>query len=347
MIYKLSRALSVGLLLFAYNTSAQNYDPVDRVKLLMAEATQDLINTLDGEQREQASLPFDDQNRKIWNNLPTHSFARKGLALGEMNDKQKIALHHLLQVALSDQGYLKARHIIRQDQQHRLDVFEEDGFDTERTMYGHDYYYFTVFGQPDVNQPWGWRFEGHHLSLNFSLSPDDISVTPMFVGADPREIIEGPYAGYSLLDRESDVAWRFINALDDPQAATALLDGKMPDDILTRTGKEEHTRQKVGLAFSAMSPAQQDDLKTLVRAWVYNLNFHLAEQEMKKIEEEGLEKLHFSWAGGKGQREAKYYRIHGPTTLIEYDNRTYEQWHIHSLWRSLPRDFGQEIDMGN
>lgn len=346
MIHKLSVCTLLALFLFPGTTFPQDYDPVASVRSHMVAAAQDLMNTLSQAQAEKAGIPYSDSNRQDWNNLPTHSFAREGLPLGEMNDQQKIALHSLLQTGLSAQGYLKAQQIIKQDQQHRMDVFEEDGFDTERTMYGHDYYYFSLFGKPAEDATWGWRFEGHHLSLNFSLSPEGISVTPMFIGADPREILEGPYAGYSLLDEEADIAWRLINSLTDSQAATATLEGKMPDDILTRTGDEPHTREMKGLPASKMTPAQQDDLVALVRAWVYNLNFALAEQEMQKIEEAGLEKLHFAWAGDKGQREAKYYRIHGPITLIEYDNRTYEQWHIHSLWRNLSEDFGKEISMG-
>ncbi len=331
--------------LISFHTFAQAYDPVDRVKKNMREAALHLLEVLDEKQVEKVSIAYDDANRKDWNNLPTHSFARQGLPLGEMNDQQKIALHALLQTGLSAQGYLKAQQIILQDQQKRINVFEEHGFDTHMTMYGHDYYYLSIFGNPDTDVKWGWRFEGHHLSLNFSLSPEDISLTPMFIGVDPREILEGPYAGYSLMDEEADIAWRLIHSLNEEQEASATLDVKMPDDILTRTGDEPHTREVKGLPASDMTSAQRDDLKALVSAWVYNLNFTLAAQEMQKIEEAGMEKLHFAWAGEKGQREPRYYRIHGPITLIEYDNRTYEQWHIHSLWRNLSEDFGRQISM--
>ena len=346
MIKKLSALIPLFLFIFSNTIFAQDYDPVASVKNHMVSAAQNLLNTLSQAQAGKVSIPYGDSNRQNWNNLPTHSFAREGLSLGDMDNAQKIALHALLQTGLSAQGYLKAQQIIRQDQQHRMGVFEEDGFDTERTMYGHDYYYISIFGQPDSDATWGWRFEGHHLSLNFSLSPDGISVTPMFIGTDPREILEGPYAGYSLMDEEADIAWRLINSLSSPQERIALLDAKMPDDILTRTGDEPHTEQMKGLPTDDMTPAQQQDLLALVRAWVYNLNFTLAEQEMQKIRQAGINKLHFSWAGNKGLRDAKYYRIHGPVTLIEYDNRTYEQWHIHSLWRNLSEDFGKEISMG-
>lgn len=326
--------------------TSQTFDPVEQVKSDMRMAAQDLVKVLYQEQIDQVMIPFADANRKDWNNLPTHSFARQGLPLGEMNDRQKMALHALLQTGLSAQGYLKAQTIIRQDEQHRMDVFKEDGLITDRTMYGHDFYYLSIFGKPVQDETWGWRFEGHHLSLNFSISPKGISVTPLFVGVDPREIMEGPYAGYSIMDEESDIAWRLINSLDQQQEATSRMEGEMPDDILTRQGNEPHTSKMYGLVFSGMTAAQQNDLEMLVRAWVYNLHFALAEQEMQKIRKTGMEKLHFAWAGDKGQREAKYYRIHGPATLIEYDNRSYEQWHIHSLWRNLSEDFGKKIAAG-
>lgn len=346
MISKLPIRIFLLLLFCPLLLFSQDYNPVDRVRQNMAEAAQNLLETLNEEQVDKTSMDYRDSNRQDWNNLPTHSFARQGLPLGEMNEQQKIALHELLQTGLSAQGYLKAQHIIQQDQQHRLNVFEEYGFETNMSMYGHDYYYLSIFGEPADDANWGWRFEGHHLSLNFSLSPEGISVTPMFIGVDPREIMEGPYAGYSLMDEESDIAWRLINSLGTDQEADAKMEGKMPDDILTRTGDESHTQQMKGLEAEEMTAAQRDDLQALVRAWVYNLNFALAEQEMQKIEEAGIGKLHFAWAGEKGQREAKYYRIHGPVTLIEYDNRSYEPWHIHSLWRNLSEDFGKEISMG-
>ena len=320
---------------------AQAFSPIAEVRTDMVAAAQAFANSLDQTQREKALLPFEDKSQKDWNNLPTHSFARQGLPLGEMNDQQKMALHSLLQTGLSAQGYLKAQRIIEQDQQHRLDVFEESGFETDRTMYGHDYYYLSIFGEPANDQLWGWSFEGHHLSLNFTLSNQDISVTPMFVGVDPREIMEGPYAGYSVMDEESDIAWKLINSLDQDQQTEANMKGKMPDDILTRTGEEPHTQNVIGLPYSQMTASQQYSLKALLRAWVLNLNYTLAEQEMAKIDRAGIESLHFAWSGDSEQRKPKYYRIHGPATIIEYDNRSYEQWHIHSLWRSLSEDFGQ------
>lgn len=336
------------LLLFSlsFSSFAQSYDPVERVKQNMVEAGKHLLSTLEKEQLEKAQHPFDDENREVWNNLPTHSFLREGLALGDMNDQQKMALHALLQAALSEQGYLKLQNIIEQDQNRREEVFEEYGFETNMTMYGHDYYYLTLFGEPSMTSAWGWRFEGHHISLHFTLTPEGISVTPMFVGVDPREITEGPYAGYSFMHEEANIAWKLINSFHEQQASAALLEGKMPDDILTREGTEAHTKKAVGLAVSKMTAQQRADVMTLIRAWVYNLNYPLAQQEMQKIEKAGIDELHFAWAGDKGQHEARYYRIQGPSCIIEYDNRSYESWHIHSLWRNLSEDFGKEVIVG-
>lgn len=331
------------LSILSFSSFAQSYDPVERVKQNMVDASKQLLSVLYEDQLEKAHHPFEDQNRAVWNNLPTHSFMREGLPLGEMNDRQKIAFHSLLQSALSEQGYLKVQVIIEQDQNRRKEVFEENGFTTNMTMYGHDYYYFTLFGEPDMDNTWGWRFEGHHISLHFTLSPEGISVTPMFVGVDPREITEGPYAGYSFMNEEANIAWELINSLDESQSSASLMDGKMPDDVLTREGNEPHTQKAFGLKVGKMSERQQADVKALIRAWVYNLKYPLAEQEMQKIEKAGIDKLQFAWSGDKGLHEARYYRIQGPACLIEYDNRTYEYWHIHSLWRSLPDDFGKEV----
>lgn len=319
------------------------YDAVERVKLQMVEAGGAFMQQLTAEQQQKLSLAYGSPERLDWNNLPTHSYSRKGLPLGELNKAQKMALHRLLQTGLSDQGYLKAQLIIQQDQQHRMDVFEEEGFETDKTMYGHDYYYITFYGKPDSEQPWSWRFEGHHLSLHFALSPQEISVTPMFFGVDPRELTEGPYAGYSFMREESDIAHRLIKSFKAEQEKKARLEGQMPDDVLTLTGTEAHTTDTYGLSAAQMDQAQKEDLVRLIRAWVYNLDYALARQEMDKIEAAGIDKIHFAWAGSKEKREAKYYRIQGPNNIIEYDNRSYEPWHIHSLWRKVEEDYGQKM----
>jgi hypothetical protein len=334
------------LFILPFTSFSQSFDPVERARQDMVEAGNQLLSVLYSEQLEKLKHSFDDQERKVWNNLPTHSFLREGLPLGDLNAAQKMVLHMLLQTALSEQGYLKVQNIIQQDQRRRIEVFEEEGFETNMTMYGHDYYYLTFFGEPSMTSAWGWRFEGHHISLHFILAPEGISVTPMFVGVDPREITEGPYAGYTFMHEESNVAWRLINSLTDEQNAAALLEGKMPDDVLTREGDEPHTKKITGLAYSNMNDSQKHALLTLVRAWVYNLAYPLAEQEMEKIKQTGLDKLHFAWVGDTGQHEARYYRIQGPDNLIEYDNRSYESWHIHSLWRNLSEDFGKEVVVG-
>ncbi len=334
------------LLSLSVTSFSQSYDPVERVKQDMVEASNHLLSVLYAEQLEKIRHTFEEDERKVWNNLPTHSFLRQGLALGDLNAAQKMALHALLQTALSEQGYLKVQNVIQQDQHRRMEVFEEEGFDTNMTMYGHDYYYLTFFGKPSINSPWGWRFEGHHISLHFTLTPKGISVTPMFVGVDPREITEGPYAGYTFMHEETTVAGRLINSLDEKQSQTALLEGKMPDDVLAREGTEPVTKSSYGLPLSQMTEAQKADVLTLVRGWVYNLSYPLAEQEMERINEAGIDKLQFAWAGDTGQRDARYYRIQGPACLIEYDNRSYESWHVHSLWRNLSEDFGKDVMVG-
>lgn len=312
----------------------------------MTEKAEAFLNSLSPEQRAQTILPFEDHDRQSWNNLPAHSYARQGISLGALNDTQKMALHRLLQSGLSDQGYLKAQLIIRQDQQHRMDVFTEEGFETDRTMYGHDYYYITIFGTPGKEQRWSWRFEGHHLSMHFTITPTDIHVTPMFFGVDPREVKSGPYAGYSFMRTESEVAYRLINSLSPQQEDASRLPGRMPDDVLTQKGREPHVRKMYGLAYREMNLSQQEDLLRLVRAWVFNLDLTLARREMEAIRKAGTERLHFAWSGGKDPEAARYYRIQGPQCIIEYDNRTYEAWHIHSLWRNLEEDYGQGVEIG-
>lgn len=330
-----------ALLIFSATAFRTNTAPpadTTTANAAMLKAAESFLQTLTAAQKTKAALPFEGEARLTWTNVPSYRLKRAGVPFEELNAEQKKAVHELIRTALSAQGYLKASRVIWMDEFYR-NMLKESGVENFGS-YGHGYYWASVFGTPSADKPWGWRVEGHHLSLNFTVTPGGISSTPMFMGVNPAEIQEGPYAGARVMSDEMDVAWALMNSMNEQQRKKAVYTDKMPDDILTRTGEEPHLKTYSGVPASEMNAPQRELLTNLVEAYVNNLRKDLAERQMGKIKKAGFNKLHFAWAGGAKPGEAIYYRVHGPSFIIELDNRSYEPNHIHSVWRDLNSDFG-------
>jgi hypothetical protein len=202
-------------------------------------------------------------------------------------------------------------------------------------------YFFTVFGEPSLSDPWGWRLEGHHLSLNYSALENDLSVTPAFLGANPAHVRTGPRAGLRVLAKEEDLARRLLESLSPDQRRKAILSNDAPDDILTGTDRLPEIGEYEGLPASEMTPEQRGLLRALVGE--YAGNTATAREQMEKIEGAGFDRLHFAWAGGIEPGARHYYRIHGPTVVFEYDNTQNNANHVHAVWRDLTDDFGADL----
>jgi hypothetical protein len=201
----------------------------------------------------------------------------------------------------------------------------------------------TIFGPPSKDAPWGWRFEGHHLSLNYTSVTDELAATPAFFGANPAEVPRGDRKGWRLLAAEEDRARALLGLLDDAQRAQAVIATAAPRDVITGADRHARLERFEGLPASAMTPAQRDTLLRLVEEYVHNMPPDVAAAQWAKMEEAGLDKLHFAWAGSARRGEGHYYRIHGPTLLIEYDNTQNDANHVHSVWRDLDDDFGEDL----
>ena len=300
----------------------------------MEEAAQAFLDLLDDETRALAHRPFDDDERFNWHFVPRQ---RNGLPLKAMNETQRKAAHALLQNALSEQGYRKATNVITLEG--ILGVLENNP-----TRRDPEKYYVTIFGTPSAEAPWGWRFEGHHLSLNFSSVTNElVATTPAFFGANPATVPSGERKGWRVLATEEDRARTLLGLLDDAQRARALIATTAPRDIIT--GADRHARMErfEGLPASAMTPAQRDTLLRLAEAYTHNMPPDAAAAAWHRIEEAGIDKLHFAWAGSTRRGEGHYYRIHGPTLLLEYDNTQNNANHIHTVWRGFDNDFGEDL----
>lgn len=302
----------------------------------MAEAAQAFLNTLTPDLRAEATFAFDDEERYNWHFTPRE---RKGPTIGMMTTEQRMAVHALLQTALSSQGYLKATSIMYLEE--ILKVLENGSprRDFER-------YHVSIFGTPGPEAPWGWRVEGHHLSLNFSSVTDSlVATTPSFMGSNPALVPSGPKAGLRVLAAEEDLARTLLSTLTDEQRATAILPGEAPDEIVTGVARTAELETMAGLPLAAMDAAQQDLLMRLVEEYIHNMRDDLAAAQMQKIRDAGVEHLHFVWMGDteRGIGHPHYYRIHGPTLLIEYDNTQNNANHIHTVVRDLTGDWGEDL----
>ncbi|HEX9614273.1 MAG TPA: DUF3500 domain-containing protein [Bacteroidota bacterium] len=290
------------------------------------------IESLDQRQRGQALLPFDDSERTDWSYLPGR---RKGLHFGEMNDKQKSAALSLLRSTLSEQGFLKTKGVMELE-----GVLRE--LEGEHRNPGH--YWLTIFGSPSESSPWGWRLEGHHLSLNFSSASSElIAATPAFFGANPATVPDGPLKGLRVLAAEEDEARGLVVSLDLNQKRKAFISTRAPRDIITGTDRKAGLSRFEGIPFSDLRKSQQDQLLALLRLYIDNMEPGIAEAQWRKIQAAGVETIHFAWAGTIVSGNPHYYRIHGPTFLVEFDNTQNNANHVHSVWRDFEGDFGEDL----
>lgn len=305
----------------------------------MRRAVADFLSGLSDEQTTRVRLPLDSEWRTKWHYFPSWLYERQGLSLGELSDAQRAGIHRIIGAALSDPGYLKASGIILLDdleRQFALELIaregEQPGFGRrEAERFGSEFYFFTVFGTPSADRAWGWRLEGHHLSLSFTSAGGLTVATPQFMGTNPARVETGPYAGWRLLGAEEELGRAFIASLDEGQRDAARLSAEAPGDIIT--GPESETRLVAfeGIRASALNADQRSGLRRLIEQYVGSLRAELAADELKAMKEAGFERVHFAWAGSTEPGRLLYYRVHGPTLVIEFDNTLDNPNHIHSV----------------
>jgi len=304
-------------------------------------AAREFLYVLSPELRARAVFPFEGEDRFNWHFVPHEMFKRKGVSIKEMTPEQRKAAHALLQSALSAQGYRKADQIMNMEKILR-EIEKRMGtnqFDRDPELY-----WFMIFGTPSNEAPWGWRVEGHHLSLNFSsVTHELVAVTPAFMGSNPARVPDGPHAGLRILGVEEDLARELLTSLDERQRARAILSNSAPSDIITGNSRKASLGEPVGLPVSEMTQGQRGLLMRLIAEYAQNMRHDLAPAQLEKITGAGVEKIHFAWAGGMEPGQPHYYRIHGPTLLIEYDNTQNHANHIHTVWRDLEDDFAVDL----
>lgn len=301
---------------------------------VMTDAAKAYLNALTPEQRARTSFSFDAEERMNWHFVPIE---RKGVALREMTSAQKHLAEALLSAGLSQQGVIKAHTIMSLDQVLK-DM--EKGKGPERDP---EKYYVSIFGAPSDQGTWGYRFEGHHISLNFTIVNGRIASSPNFFGANPAEVKEGPRAGLRALRCEEDTGRALIKSLTDAQRSTAIVDKTAYKDIITfDSRKAALSGQPNGLPFSKMTAKQRELLSDVVGCYASNLPPQIAEFRMDQYKKTQAG-LFFAWAGGIEKGDLHYYRVQTSAFLIEYDDTQNNANHIHSVWRDFDGDFGLDL----
>jgi hypothetical protein len=301
----------------------------------MAGAAGNFLAALTPDQKAKATFKMDDPERVNWHFVPRE---RKGLPLREMEPYQQALAHAFLAAGLSQKGYIKASNIISLEEILKIQEKDTQG----RRDAGK--YYFTVFGDPLDGGTWGWRVEGHHLALNYTVVKGQaVATSPSFFGANPAEVKSGPRKGLRALAREEDLARELLLSLDPKQKSVAVIDPAAPKDILTYNKRKVDPAAPKGIAASKLNKKQQELLMALIEEYAGNMPEDLAAVRMDAARKAGLEKIHFAWAGGAERGQGHYYVVQAPTFLVEYDNTQNDANHIHSVWRDFRGDFGDDL----
>jgi hypothetical protein len=294
-------------------------------------AAGDLLRSLTATQAGDARFRITAEERTDWTYLP---WGHHGLSLNDMNEAQREHTRALVRSALSAAGIAAFEGVIELEHELRENTLFKWFRDPGR-------YYLAVFGDPgDPDPAWSWRFGGHHLSINVTHGPDGTSATPLFTGANPATVHDGARRGLRLLGLEEDMARALMLSLDGEQRSRALLDAEAPEDILTGRDAYPSLECCQGLPAAAMTPGQRQELRLLVERVVGRLHRELADGLMARVTAAGFDRLHFAWAGSTDSGEGHYFRVHGETLLIEYDNTQNEANHVHMVLREPGRDFG-------
>jgi hypothetical protein len=303
----------------------------------MAEAATIFVASLAVEQRTRALFPVESKERFNWHYVPRE---RKGISFKELESSQQKLAHRLIATGLSANGYSTAMAIMSLET-----VLKEIEGPSRRFERDPDLYSLTLFGLPGDGSPWGWRFEGHHISLNFLiLSGRQVASAPNFFGANPAEVPQGyPLSGFRVLPAEEDLARQLLASLKNTQHLKGIIDEKAPPDILTRAEAHVKVDAPVGLSASELNVGQQRILTDLILTYVNRLPHDVAHRQMEQIEKDGKKYIHFAWAGQEERGKPHYYRLHGPGFLVEYDNTQNDANHIHSVWRDLRNDWGEDL----
>jgi hypothetical protein len=319
---------------------------------LMATSASAFVSSLTPDQRQQALFPLSSDEWTRWHFIPVVQFPRHGLAFKDMTATERQQAQTLLKNSLSFSGFSIANATMQNEIV--LGALEESQRKAAAATGGRgpaviprdpDNYFVSIFGEPSAKTQWGWRLEGHHVSLHFAVDGTKMMVTstPLFFGANPAEVREGPQAGQRILGAQEDTARALLAALDETERGTAIVAPTAPGDIISMIKVKADPLNPSGLAAAQMTPAQRDLLMKIVDTYSSTMLPEVAADRMAKIKDAGIDKISFAWFGPVEKGKKYYYRVQGPTFLIEHNNTQNDGNHVHSVWRDFNGDFGRDL----
>lgn len=332
------RVLAICAIALAGNAFAAN-----KAASEMAAAANNFLASLDAKQKDKATYDLKAEDRFKWHFIPTEMIegGRTGLPMTEMNKDQKALAKKLLQSAMSKSGFRKSTQIMMLEGLLRAAEKKSGRGRFDRNPI---WYFVSIFGKPSDTGTWAWRFEGHHLSLAFTIVDGKAFVsTPSFMGSNPAEVLEGKRKGLRVLGKEEDLARKLAKSLDAEQKKVAVFSEKAPRDILTSANRDVKALSPAGIGFSKLSKEQRGNLQAVVREYVNRVRPELAKADLAAIAKSGWNKVSFAWAGGYEKGEGHYYRIQGPSFLLEYANTQNNAGHVHATWREFKGDYGADL----
>ncbi len=308
----------------------------------LAEKANAFLNSLPEEIRAKAQFTMEDPERFNMNYVP---ITRKGPTFHDFNEAQKEAALNLLRASLGEEGFRKSQEIISLEKVLRIiENNDDDKMPDGRPRRDPLNYHFCIFGNPSATEPWGWRFEGHHLSLNFTSTESKISsATPTFFGTNPGIVKETEFKGKEVLRMEAVLGFALINSMTESQLRTAVYSKEAPGDILSLTTQKTANFEPYGISYPKLTETQRAIFGELLETYMENYEWQFATDFRNKIETAGIDNLHFAWAGSLSPGAGHYYRIQGPMLLIEYDNTQNNANHVHVVVRDLTNDYGEDI----
>lgn len=299
------------------------------------------LSTLSPELKSQALFSLDDEERTNMQFVPT---PRKGPTFHDFNEGQKKAALDLLKASLSQEGFRKSQEIIELEKVLIIVENEQRKMSDGNIMRDPLNYHFCIFGDPSQTNIWGWRFEGHHLSLNFFAKDGQIvSSTPSFYGSNPGVVTIEFQKGKEVLKAETDLGFQLVNSLTEAQLKTTRFSDTAPRQILTGTDVKVKGLEPKGISITKLNESQRKAFMELLDIYIDNYELGFSKTLRAKIEAAGTENLYFAWAGALKRGAAHYYRIQGPMLLIEYDNIQNNANHVHTAVRDLTNDFAEDI----
>ena len=329
---------------------------------MMAQAANRFLESLDRMQRMATVFAMDAEERTNWHYFPETGFAdeygyvRNGITFKDMDAKQRHFAYGLLSTGLGRAGFLKTMNVMALEEIVRVIEDDHTGYrDTER-------FHFTFFGKPGMTGDWGWRVEGHHVSLHYVIRDGKlVASSPTFLGANPHEVPQGLHKGMRALEREEDMARALLVSLDADRRKQAIFDQQAPYDIVTMADKRaELDGQPQGVAAAELSESQYRALLDLIGEYAGTMPPEVAADRMKAASQTPKDQLYFGWAGDIDRPAAEpieigskttenrhlagnYYRIQSPTFLIEFANTQNQSNHSHAVWREFEGDFGYDL----